>query len=114
MDITDFKKRSRHTQVLGFGKFITCIILVFGFLVIDLFRYTLIDKGALYFSSLLLFSDKSLLHLYCNNQSIGLRKRRDHEDLCAETLCIRYLTHLQFSLCIQLRTTSCRALYLVT
>ena len=49
---------------------VTCIILVFGFLVIDLFRYTLIDKGALYFSSLLLlFSDKSLLHLYCNYQS---------------------------------------------
>ena len=41
-----------------------------GFFVIDLFRYiTLIDKGALYFSSLLLFSDKSLLQLYCNNQS---------------------------------------------
>ena len=31
---------------------------------------------------------------------IGLTKRRDHEDLCAETLCIRYLTYLQFSLCI--------------
>ena len=47
MDITDFKKRSRHTQVLRFGKFFTVYLMidyVFSFtrltLMVNSFNYT--------------------------------------------------------------------------